>query len=117
MTAQTPPEAATRKPQRRWRQFSISSLLLLMLVCAVVLALIVNPAERQRHAVEYVESLKGGIAYAGDAARSPASNWLRRVLGKDYFQSVFAVDLSSRPVTDAGLVHLKGLKNLELLDL
>lgn len=41
-------EPTVRKPKRRLRQYSISSLLLLTLACAVGLALVAVPAERRR---------------------------------------------------------------------
>src|SRR5262245_38247447 len=101
---------APRKPKRRWRQFSISSLLLLTLVCAVGLALIVGPAERQRRAVRLIESLGGVAVYANKGDESYfAPKWLRQRLGQDYFQSVSEVYLMHSKVTDADLENLKGL--------
>jgi hypothetical protein len=44
-----PERVAAAKPKRRWLQFGLATLLLLTLVCAVVLALWVAPAARQRH--------------------------------------------------------------------
>lgn len=101
------------KPRRRWRrwfQFRLATLLLLTLVCAVVLALWVVPAERQRSAVAFVEEQGGWVRYGDEAAVAPV--WLRRWLGKDYFQSVVIVDLSRTQVSDAGLADLqKALPN------
>ena len=116
---EAPPEGkAAAKPKRRWFQFSLATLLLLTLVCAVVLALWVAPAARQRRAVAFVESMGGLVEYAeeGDeAALAPAG--LREWLGRDYFQPVETVDLYGTQVSDAGLGHLEGLTALEGLDL
>lgn len=110
-------EPATRSLKRRWLQFSISSLLLLMLVCAVGLALIVVPAERQRRAVNYVESMEGTVVYEEDEQNDLQSvpGWLQQVLGEDYFQSVSEIELSGSPVSDAGLAYLNGLTGLKQL--
>ena len=108
----------TAKPKRRRLQFSLATLLLLTLVCAVVLALFVAPKARQRRAVAYVESVNGRVEYvdAGDdAAHAPA--WLREWLGPDYFRSVRVVELSETRVSDAGLAQLEGLTALEALHL
>src|SRR5688572_24747048 len=56
-----PERVAPAKPKRRWFQFSLATLLLLTLACAVVLALWAASAERQRRAVEYVEGLGGDV--------------------------------------------------------
>ena len=107
---------AAPKPKRRWFQFSLVTLLLLTLGCAVVLALWVAPAERQRRAVAFLKSLDGQVLYADDGEeRASTPEWLRRILGKDYFTSVKAVDLSVPQVSDAELVHLRGLTTLEAL--
>ena len=113
-----PERVAAAKPKRRWFQFSLATLLLLTLVCAVLLALFVVPAERQRRSAAFIESLGGYVQYSdeGDkAALAPA--WLREWLGQDHFQSVRAVDLSETHISDAGLAHLKGLTALKRLDL
>src|SRR5687768_10143976 len=113
-----PEGVAAAKPKRRWFQFSLATLLLLTLACAVVLGLWVAPAARERRAVEFVEGLGGHVEYAdeGDeAALAPA--WLRKWLGPDYFQSVRGVALYHTQVSDAGLAQLKELTTLEGLHL
>ena len=82
-------------------------------MCAVVLALFVAPAARQRRAAEFVETL-GGIA---EYSSPQASRWLRRLIGKDYFQTVEWVYLSRTQIGDAGLVHLEVLTGLEGVNL
>jgi len=109
-----PERLTAAKPKRRWFQFSLATLLLLTLVCALVLGLWVAPAERQRRAVAFVESVGGYEEYA-DEALAPA--WIREWLGPDYFQSVRVVSLYQTGVSDTGLAHLEGLTALEMLAL
>jgi hypothetical protein len=114
-----PEPSAPPLPKRRWFQYSISTLLLLMVVCAVVLALIVNPALKQRRAVAFVESLGGSVEYSDEDnfALRHSPDWLHQTLGRDYFASVVHVDLTNTQISDAGLAHLKGLTALEWLSL
>jgi hypothetical protein len=114
-----PETVPTPLPKRRWFQYSISTLLLLIAFCAVVLALFVNPALRQRRAVAYVESLGGRVSYANSRETESAHvpEWLEQRLGIDFFRSVNGVYLDGTQVSDAGLAHLKGLNVLERLSL
>jgi hypothetical protein len=110
---------AAPTPKRRWFQYGISTLLLLILVCGAVLALVVNPARRQRRAVEFVRDLGGHADHAneGDMQSTFVPGWLQRSLGDDYFRSVDAVDLHDTPISNSGMAHLKGLTALEWLHL
>ena len=97
-----------------------------------------------------IEKLGGEVAYDWEFdakgfvlgnPQQPGPSWLRRLLGKDLFQSVIAVGfvytqvpdkgmehleeltqlqkmyLTGTQVTDAGLEHLKGLAQLQVLTL
>ena len=92
-TGRSPPS------KRRWFQYSISTLLLLMLVCGVVLVLFVNPALRQRLTCAVRGEPGGALTTRSMAARHvsvrpngsgnglglitssrcPASTWPRRL--------------------------------------
>ena len=90
-------------------------------------------ARQQKQAVAAIAKLGGGVGYDWqfDAkcerlpnARLPAPTWLRSLLGDDLFQSVRFVRLdrnveefSNTVITDAGLEQLKGLSQLQHLDL
>ena len=50
-----------------------------------------------------------------DARQTAESKWLRELTDDEYFVSVVAVGFNDTQVTGAGLVHLKGLTNLEKL--
>ncbi|MGO8690590.1 MAG: leucine-rich repeat domain-containing protein [Thermoguttaceae bacterium] len=136
----------------RWRfQFSMLSLLLLVVVVAVPfswLATEMKKAREQRYLVGAIEKLRGRVEYdcyrvAGSPweLRQPsAPGWLRTVLGEDFFADVTHVrafgsdfnddemkqlkglpqlnllDVSATEVGDAGLEHVKGLSQLQELD-
>jgi hypothetical protein len=108
--------------KRRWFQFRLGTLLALVTLAGIVLGFVVNSAERQRRAVAFVATMGGRVQYEDDEPRggnvSLASEWLRESLGKHYFRSVTGVSLyGGTRVSDAGLVHLKGLTGLQWLHL
>jgi hypothetical protein len=111
---------ASGKPRRRrrWQQFGLPTLLGLVTLSAIGLALIAGPAERaerQRRAVAEVRSLGGSVGYKLTVAGVP--DWVRDLVGEDYFRTVIGVDLASSRVTDSDLEHLEGLTALEWLRL
>ncbi len=58
----------------------------------------------------------GGSVRWDDKA-SEESEWLRRALGDDFFNSVVDVGFNGMQATDAELEQLKGLSQLEWVDL
>ena len=105
-------------------------------------------AERQRKAVETIQEAGGWVLYdyqfdESDRfmlwAEPPAPDWLRELIGEDFFSNVRSVvgygakgddegmehiaalvrlkalELSGSQVTDAGLENLKGLRRLRML--
>jgi hypothetical protein len=83
---------------RRWFQFGMGTLFVLVTAMALLFAMIV-PAWRQRHAVAEIVELGGRVSYEYQSvgAKAPlAPAWLRDWLGKDYFQSVHGVSLFGR---------------------
>ena len=106
-------------------QFSILSLLLLVVVVAVPfswLATEMKAARKQREAVEEIEKAGGAVSYdyqfdlSGTwipGATPPGPAWLRNLLGDDLFVDVTRSILTSSGVSDAGLEHLKGLTQLQ----
>ena len=82
--------------RRRWFQFSILSLLILMTFAAIVLQTVVVPARRQRDAVAKILELGGAVSfdYQQSGAKEPSGpKWLRKLLGNEYFQKVRLVAL------------------------
>jgi hypothetical protein len=113
-------EKSSGKPRRKRRglQFGLPTLLGLVTLTAIVLALTVNPAERQRRAVESIMAMGGVIVYDGwDRHSSLAPDWFQELLGRDYFCMVIGVILNNSRASDAGLEHLKGLSDLRSLGL
>ena len=114
------------KPRRRWFQFSLRTLFVLVTVLCVWLAVTVNRARKQREAVAAIEAVGGLVTYEyqydssdtfSATAKPPGPEWLRELVGEEYFVSVTFVGLQNTQVTDACLEHLKGLTNLETLNL
>jgi hypothetical protein len=142
------PDSSPQK--RRWFQYSLRTLLLVMLLASIGTSWLAYRATRQRDAVAAILRAGGGVIYSYeyDAAgkivsdpEPPAPEWLRNVLGIDYFSRVTDVHLAGDSitdtdlevleclpglrtlivagpgVTDAGLVHLSRLRRLEQLQL
>lgn len=115
--------------RRNWIQFSLRALLAVTAVLGVWLGIRVNAARRQREAVSHVLNVGGSVSYdyhKVDAdkpnmfnfkASPPGPDWLRRVLGDEYFQEVVRISLRDKPVTDDDLKELKQFSKLENLDL
>jgi len=133
----------------RWRfQFSIRSLLLMVVVVALPsswLAVEMKEARKQHDSLEALVKMRGQISYdwqfdAGGFARPnaqpPEPEWLRRLFGDDFYQSVVEVDLHAAvmtqaemlehlecgfednvPFTDSDLKNLKALHQLKVLRL
>jgi Leucine-rich repeat (LRR) protein len=117
-----PPEADPPKRQRRWVQFSLRSLMLFTVVCAIGAAWLGRKIERkrqEREAVEAIIKLSGFADYDYEGvqgATPPGPAWLRNLLGENFFCEVNSVVFLFR-VPDAGLINLKALPELQILDL
>jgi hypothetical protein len=107
-------------PKRRWAQFSLASMFVVVTVLCVWLLVVVNRAHRQRDAVAAIEALGGRVVYtqpgqgASEAIPKP---FLRRWLPRDYFNDVREVILAGTQVTETGLAHLQRLTRLRSLSL
>ena len=127
-------------PKRRWYQFSLRTLLVLItLIClgpGGFVAYEQQKARRQRAAVAFIEKIGGRVAYDHDAVKRSAL--MRAVLGDDRCAHVSSIslrppesrqgfptlkkfpgltDLYVNDASNADLVHLKPLANLRWLDL
>jgi hypothetical protein len=98
-------------------QFGLPTLLGLVTVLAIFL--IVIPAERQRRAVAALRNIGAFVRYEGEegAFSTPPPSWFRRKLGDDYLSNVISVNLRDSGVSDAELVHLEAIIDLQWLDL
>ena len=103
-------------PKRRWAQFSLATMLVVVTVLCVGLSLVVVPAERQRRAVVAIERQGGSVEYAEPYHEEPDDEpFLRRWLPRDYFDEVRLVKLDYTQATDVELAHLQGLTQLKVL--
>ncbi|HEV2969088.1 MAG TPA: hypothetical protein VGY55_03800 [Pirellulales bacterium] len=122
-----PPKPHPPKRKRHWFQFSLRSLLIFTLICAIPCAWLGRNVERKRRdreAVDAIVKLGGSVVYDYQIDRSgkpipgaepPGPDWLRKLLGENLFSEVALVSLDGTKVTDAGLVYLRDLTQLETL--
>jgi len=130
--------------RRRWFRYSLRTMLVAVTLLCVWLGAVVNPARRQRQTVEKLRESTGRAFirydYEDRGSTNPrAPDWLRRLLGDDYFHDVVSLtwlhfhadevtpddlvdlpklrDLTLRemPITDEGLQKLARLRRLESL--
>ena len=109
-------------PKRRWTQFRLRTLYVLVAVAAlpcVWLAWRMEHKRRERAVVAEIKKQGGVVFYdwqtTGNDTPSGAA-WLRTLLGDDFFADVTCV-IESSQVTDADLTHLQGLTALQKLHL
>jgi hypothetical protein len=119
-----PPEAEQPKRKRRWFQFSLRSLMIFTLVCAIPCAWLGRKIERKRKeqgAVQAIELLNGAAHYryvAEGLHKPPGPDWLRKLLGENFFSEVVIVNLiGNRNLCDADLVNVEVFSQLNWLDL
>lgn len=108
------------KRKRRWLQFSLRTLLVAMAVFAVWLGFKSARARRQRAAVDRILELGGIVMYDyeyEEGAKPPAPDWLRQLLGDEYFLTVEGVALGTRHLTDDDMEHFEALTELRVLRL
>ena len=139
MTTEEPKDPP--KPRRRWFRYSLRTLLIVVAIFCIIAGTVVKRANDQKAAVAAIRDLGGRIAYANQFSdvEPLAPEWLRKLLGDDYFFRVGVVifmgptindgnfasikrlpdvswlTVSGTEVTDAGLVHLEGMTNLHML--
>ncbi len=110
----------------RWSfQFSLRSLLFLAVVVAVPcswLAAEIKQAEKQRSAKTAFRRFAGIIAYdyerTGPQRKPPRPDWLRRLLGEDFFADIEFVCLGADDsFTDVEMAHVASLPRLKDLNL
>jgi len=85
-------------PKRRWAQFSLASMFVVVTVLCVWLSVVVNRANRRRDALEAIKVWGGHIEYDDDTRSPSPSPWhdrLRTVFGDDNAAHVGGVVLPS----------------------
>ncbi len=101
-------------------QFSILSLLVLMLVVAITsgwLATEMKAERKQREITDGIRKLRAGVYYDyPDAPATPhAPAWLRKLLGDDFFGSVTQVVVGNEKVNDTSLEAFEELHQLQAI--
>jgi hypothetical protein len=115
-----PPRADPPKRKRRWFQFSLRTLLVFTMALAVACGWLGKRIEQKREEREAVEAIvkSGGYAqydYQGETdGEPPGPNWLRKLLGEDFFSEVTLVNINTRG-GDAELEHVNGLTKVKAL--
>ena len=123
-----PPPFAPAKPaeKRRWRwyQYSLRSLLLLMLLVSLLMSWYRVKWKRaiaQKNAVAAILAAGGTAQYDCEfdtngewvkGAKGRGPEWLRKLIGLDYFDKVVVVSVNSKEGAEA----LSGLANLKSID-
>ncbi len=114
----------TTTPRRRWFQYSLRTLLLVMLLVSIGMswfAVKVQKARRQRTVVEAIKKLGGEVKFDyeyGDQlpGNSADPGWFRNLLEEDFFATVVYVSFIDSRVTDDDLESLKELTQLRGLN-
>ena len=119
----TPDQPAKPKPKRRWYQYSLRTLLIVVTLFALAcswFAVKMQQAKRQRETVEAIKKVGGFIFYdyqideSGKVIHSAgpfAPIWLRNLLGDDFFYDVVYAEVFS----DTALAQLKNFPQLKWL--
>jgi hypothetical protein len=121
------PKADPPKRKRRWFQFSLRSLLMFTVVCAIGSAWVARKIELKRKELEAVRAItklqgeaywdyqripaKVGRAWRPEGAEPKGPAWLRKLLGENFFSEVECV------YAVGGLENLKELPHLPELRL
>ena len=118
------------RPRRRWLQFSVRTVVILIAALSVWLGLRVNAARRQRAAVAAIHSLGGRVHYDFQFKRSvngrefvdpksplPYPDWLGPLAERVMPPRVFSVSLRDTAATDRDLELLRSLPHIRNLDL
>lgn len=104
--------AATR---RRWFQFSLRTMFVLMTVVGALcgwLGLRIRHGWEQRRAVLAIKELGGSVGFAAPSTWWQRSKRLRDLFGDEVLLDVREVNLNMVPVDDAGLAHIAGFTQL-----
>jgi hypothetical protein len=136
-----PPKADPPKRKRRWFQFSLRSLLIFTVLCAIGAGWLgrrMDQKRKEREAVEAITQLGGKVEYDYQTikgATPPGPEYLRAWLGENFFSEVASVQihadeagldwlipikevtLKDSHFTETGLAHLKSLSGLRSLSL
>ncbi len=108
-------------PHRRFFRYSLRTLFVVVTVFCVFLGIPVRRALDQKHVAEAFRNLGGSlkISYEYQITQSapPGPEWLRRLIGDDYFFTIVALELRGSNINDANLAAIKRLTDIRWLDI
>jgi len=111
----------TVKSHRRWYQFSLRALMVLVVVVALPCGWLqwkLDRKQRERAVLAEINRVGGSFnydwQYAGQSGPAGTS-WLRKLLGDDFFSSVVLVQIEGNHVTDDWLARLEPLGDVKHL--
>ena len=98
--------------KRRWLSFSVRSLFVVTLFVACLLGWKLHKVNQQRRAITKIKELGGTVFYdtdrhladPGDQLAFKPPQWLRELLGDDYFDSVVAVRIYREDLDDVSFL-------------
>jgi hypothetical protein len=106
-----PSPAADQKPGKlRWCQYRLRSLFVLTTLVAIACSWLAVMRQEQRKQGAAAEAIRRAV---GTVRSEPT--WLGKLLRDDSLVTVIEVDLFWQSTTDNVLVHLQGLKQLQVL--
>jgi len=113
------------KPWQRWFRFRLRTMLVAIAMISLWLSTTANRANKQRRAVEKIKAAGGVVGYdyevdgnfnrREDDPSPPGPDWLRNLIGVDYFATVIYVEFNT--ADDQSLAVVKDLPNLRALEL
>jgi len=109
--------------RRRWFQFSLASLFLLVVIVAVPCGWLKAKMDRkakERTAVAEIRKVGGGVLYDWqfpEQKEPPGATWIRKLFGDEFLAKVALVSYVGPEVTDDSLANLEVLADLEILSL
>ncbi len=114
-----------RGPKRRWFQFSLRTLLLIIFLASVgmsTLGVKMHRARKQRQIVAAILKLGGGVQYdyhdgiCDPRKHPPVPAWQLKVFGDDFFSDVVGVGFFRKAhLRDEDLARLENLAQLEFV--
>lgn len=125
-------QPAMPKPKLQWFQFSLRTLIVFVTLCAIPcswIAVKMKAARRQREMVAAIYELGGSVCHdwqcnaegyqwaAIERQRPPVPEWLRNLLGDDFFGNICSIHLGGTQVTDATLEPFTRIIQLRYLTL
>ena len=113
-------EPSKPKRKRRWLRYSLRTFVVVLTVFGVWLGLLVYRVNKQKEVVQWVRDHGGTVGYdfqwdevkesSINDAQPPGPDWLRNLIGVDYFSDVRVLYLGDTQVTDLSpLVKMKGV--------